>query len=111
MRSDDYAWMVVLYSFIECEDIFDQGFRDRRCDIRFKNTYAFNQIIRVKIHLIPVSGENTEQINENAEELPERTVRFLVTRDLNLLTDIDRRFKNDYAILVDENGVVETYEL
>lgn len=61
--------------------------------------------------LIPVSGENTEQINENAEELPERTVRFLVTRDLNLLTDVERRFKNDYAILVDENGVVETYEL
>ena len=30
---------------------------------------------------------------------------------MNLLTDIDRRFKNDYAILVDENGVVETYEL
>ena len=28
--------------------------------------------------LIPVSGENTMQINENAEELPERTVRFVL---------------------------------
>ena len=61
--------------------------------------------------LIPISSENTKQVNDNAEELPERTVRFLVTRDLEFLTEIDRRIKNDYAILVDENGVVETYEL
>ena len=34
-----------------------------------------------------------------------------MTRDLNLLTQIERRAKNDYAILVDDNGVVDTYEL
>lgn len=61
--------------------------------------------------LIPVSERSIQLINDGAEYLPEKTVRFLVTRDLNLLTDIDRRIKNDYAILVDENGVVETYEL
>ena len=61
--------------------------------------------------LIPVTGKNTQLINDNAADLPENTVRFLVTRDLNLLTQIERRMKNDYAILVDDNGVVETYEL
>lgn len=61
--------------------------------------------------LIPVTEKNTQLINDSAEDLPEATVRFLVTRDLNLLTQIERRMKNDYAILVDDNGVVETYEL
>lgn len=61
--------------------------------------------------LIPISGKNAKQVNDNVVELPERTVRFLVTRDLEFLTEIDRRIKNDYAILVDGNGVVETYEL
>ena len=61
--------------------------------------------------LIPVSSMNIALINEKADELPEQSVRFLVTRDLTLLNDIERRIQNDIALLVDENGVIGAYEL
>lgn len=61
--------------------------------------------------LIPVSSSNIALINEKADELPEQSVRFLVTRDLTLLNDIERRIQNDIALLVDENGVIGAYEL
>ena len=54
---------------------------------------------------------NIALINEKADELPEQSVRFLVTRDLTLLNDIERRIQNDIALLVDENGVIGAYEL
>lgn len=61
--------------------------------------------------MIPVTGKNAQQINDSIDEIPERSIRFFVTRDLDLLTGIERRIKNDYAIHVDEDGVLETYEL
>lgn len=61
--------------------------------------------------LIPVSSMNIALINEEADELPEQSVRFLVTRDLTLLNNIERRIQNDIALLVDENGVIGAYEL
>ena len=61
--------------------------------------------------LIPVTVKTTQSINDTCEDLPEKTVRFLITRDLNLLIPVNRRLKNDYAILVGDDGVVETYEL
>jgi len=61
--------------------------------------------------LIPVSSNNATQINESCEEIPEATVRFLVTENLELLRGIERRIHHDYALLVDDEGVAETFEL
>ena len=60
--------------------------------------------------LIPVASSNIALINEISDELPVQSVRFLVTRDLTLLNDIERRIQNDIALLVDENGVIGAYE-
>jgi len=87
--------------------------KDRICDFCIGETPAIITLAAksTDYDLIPVTARNTQLINNSAEELPEKTVRFLVTRDLNLLTGIERRMKNDYAIHVDDRGVVETYEL
>lgn len=61
--------------------------------------------------LIPVTEQTISQINETIEEIPEKTVRFLVTRDLLLIGKIDRRIKNDFVLLVGDDGIIETYEL
>lgn len=61
--------------------------------------------------LIPLNGKNTQQVNEAGEEIPSRTIRYLITKDLQLITSIDRRMKNDYVIHVGDEGVIDIYEL
>jgi len=61
--------------------------------------------------LIPVTGSNAELINLAADNLSDRTIRYLVTNTLDHLKGIDRRWKNDYVLLVHEGGRVEAYEL
>ena len=61
--------------------------------------------------LIPIKPNNINLINSTIDDIPERSVRFLVTRDLQLVANIDRRVKNDYVLLVGDDGVIETYEL
>lgn len=63
------------------------------------------------IDLIPVSSDSIDEINRHMDDIPEQTKRFLVTKDLQLLAGVSRRFKNDYVLLVDAGGNVETYEL
>lgn len=61
--------------------------------------------------LIPLNGRNAQQVNEASEEIPSGTIRYLITRDLQHITTIDRRMKNDYVIHVGDKGVTEIYEL
>ena len=61
--------------------------------------------------LIPLNGKNAQQVNEAGEEIPSRTIRYLITKDLQLITSIDRRMKNDYVIHVGDEGVIDIYEL
>ena len=61
--------------------------------------------------IIPVTPKNIEQVNLASYELPESTVRLLVTDDLESLTQLDRRVRNDLVLLVGKDGVTETYEL
>ena len=63
------------------------------------------------VDLIPLTPENTDEINRNMEEMPEETKRFLVTRDPQLVSGVQRRYKNDYVLHVDSCGNIETYEL
>lgn len=63
------------------------------------------------VDIIPVSADTIEEIDRNMEGIPEQTKRFLVTKDLQLLSGVARRFKNDYVLLVDDSGNVKTYEL
>ena len=60
--------------------------------------------------LIPLSRENITLINEQAEDIPERSVRYLITDDLKLISGVERRFKNDYVLHINEDGAIETYE-
>ena len=43
--------------------------------------------------------------------MPERSVRYLITDDLKLISGVERRFKNDYVLHINEDGAIETYEL
>ena len=61
--------------------------------------------------LIPLTGKNTKQVNEASEEIPSGVIRYLVTRDLLNITNVDRRMKNDYVIHVGDEGVIDIYEL
>ncbi len=61
--------------------------------------------------LIPLTEESVKLINDMADDIPAQTVRYLVTDDLNLVADLERRIKNDFVLLVDEDGEIETYEL
>ena len=61
--------------------------------------------------LIPVNGKNIAFINTAADEVPERTVRYLVTNDLRKVKGINRRWKNDYVLHVKPDGQVDAYEL
>ena len=61
--------------------------------------------------LIPLSRENIALINEQVEDMPERSVRYLITDDLKLISGVERRFKNDYVLHINEDGAIETYEL
>ena len=61
--------------------------------------------------LIPVRPDNIDLINHTVDDIPERSVRFLITNDLQMIVNVDRRMKNDFVILVGDNGVLETYEL
>ncbi len=63
------------------------------------------------IDIIPVSSGTIDEIDWGMEAIPDQTKRFLVTKDLQLLAGVARRFKNDYVLLVDDSGNVETYEL
>lgn len=61
--------------------------------------------------VIPLSKENIPLINKLGDEIPERSVRYLVTDDLKLITGVERRMKNDYVLHINEDGAIETYEL
>ena len=61
--------------------------------------------------LLPVTDRTIEQINDAVEVIPESTVRFLITEDLHKITRITRRSHNDFVLLVDDDGVAESYEL
>ena len=61
--------------------------------------------------LIPLSRENIALINEQVEDMPERSVRYLITDDLKLISGVERWFKNDYVLHINEDGAIETYEL
>lgn len=61
--------------------------------------------------VIPLSKENISLINEMGDEIPERSVRYLVTDDLKLVSGVERRMKNDYVLHINEDGAIETYEL
>ena len=56
-------------------------------------------------------AKNIMLSNEAGEEIPSRTIRYLITKDLQLITNIDRRMKNDYVIHVGDEGVIDIYEL
>lgn len=61
--------------------------------------------------IVPLSKETIPMINEQGDEIPERSVRYLVTDDLQLVSGVERRFKNDYLLHINEDGDIETYEL
>lgn len=61
--------------------------------------------------LIPVTERTIEQVNDAVEELPENTIRLLITENLHNITHIVRRSHNDLVLLVDGDGVAESYEL
>ena len=61
--------------------------------------------------LIPIRADNIDLINSTVDEIPERTVRFLITNDLQMIANVDRRMKNDFVLLIGNDGVLETYEL
>ena len=61
--------------------------------------------------LIPVSADNLDLINERMEHISKETVRFLVTTDLKHVIGINRRYGNDYVLLVRPDGSVESYDL
>lgn len=61
--------------------------------------------------LIPLSHANIDRINSVCDDLPESTVRLLVTSDVFLLGQLDRRLKNDVAIVVKKDGSAEMYKL
>lgn len=61
--------------------------------------------------LIPVTSKSIALINCAADDIPEQTIRYLVTSDLKLVKGIDRRWKNDYVLYVKEHGEVEAYVL
>ena len=43
--------------------------------------------------------------------MPERSVRYLITDDLKLISGVERRFRNDYVLHIQDDGEIETYEL
>ena len=61
--------------------------------------------------LIPVSEDNMDTINESMEHIPKETLRFLVTTDLKRVIGVNRRYSNDYVLLVKPDGSVECYDL
>lgn len=61
--------------------------------------------------IIPVNEENLGIINEKSIELDEKTVRFLAVRDVSLVQDIQRRFKNDYVFCMKSDKTLGVYEL
>ena len=61
--------------------------------------------------LIPITENNLNLINEAVDEIPEHSVRYLITDDLQRITGVDRRMKNDYLLHISENGEIETYEM
>lgn len=61
--------------------------------------------------LISVNQRTVNLINETNIDLPDKVVRLLVMRDIGLSTRLERRFSNDFALVVNPNGEVETYEL
>ena len=61
--------------------------------------------------IVPLSKETIPLITEQGDEIPERSVRYLVTDDLQLVSGVERRFKNDYLLHINEDGDIETYEL
>lgn len=61
--------------------------------------------------LIPVSEKALSLINDTCFELPDGVRRLLVMRSINDAVKIERRMKNDFVIVVGEDGVTGSYEL
>ena len=61
--------------------------------------------------LIPITEDNLVRINEMADDVPDHTVRYLITDDLQKIVGVDRRMKNDYVLHINDNGEIETYEM
>lgn len=61
--------------------------------------------------LIPLTDDNIALINEMGEEIPEHTVRYLITDDLHRIVKVNRRIKNDYVLQIQEDGAIESYEM
>ena len=61
--------------------------------------------------LIPVSEDNVDSINDQMEHTAKETLRFLVTTDLKRVIGVNRRYSNDYVLLVHPDGSVECYDL
>ncbi len=61
--------------------------------------------------LIPVNEGCLQLINDKCDEIDEKTVRFLLVRDIGLVESIQRRFKNDYVFCKKEDGTLGIYEL
>ena len=61
--------------------------------------------------LIPVSEKALSLINDTCFELPDGVRRLLVMLSINDAVKIERRMKNDFVIVVGEDGVTGSYEL
>ena len=61
--------------------------------------------------LIPVSEKALSLINDTCFDLPDGVRRLLVMRSINDAVKIERRMKNDFVIVVGEDGVTGSYEL
>lgn len=60
--------------------------------------------------IIPVSSTRADAINESALNLPDRTVRYLVTTDLATVKQLQLRPKNDFILLVLPTREIKIYK-
>lgn len=61
--------------------------------------------------LVPGSPQNIGAINQQAESIPEKTIRFIVVKDLDDAESLHPRSRNDYLVLVGVDGVKQMYQL
>lgn len=61
--------------------------------------------------IIPVNDKALALINDTCFELPSNVRRLLVVRSFDAAAGIERRFRNDFVIVVGKDGVTGSYEL
>ena len=104
-RSDRKSCVLCFWAFIKIRDMMQDFCAGEEPALVTVASYERDY------DLIPITEDNLKLINDSIDEIPEHSVRYLITDDLQKIVGIDRRMKNDYLLHINENGEIETYEM